>query len=189
MLATATASDPDILTDFIVPNTSNSINGDFFTYTGLRDMWNSHYPPYFTVTKAGLKEFPALDGQSVSLSVLEFPEGSVNPPHIHPRSAELLFVVDGTLDVGFIDTTNKLYNQTLKLGDIFVFPTGLVHFQYNSYKVPATAISAFASVNAGTVSIPNTVFSTGIDDNILAKAFKTDAETVQKIKAGLGAKP
>ena len=136
-----------------------------------------------------MAEFPALNGQSVSLAILEFPAGTVNPPHTHPRSAELLFVVDGSLEVGFIDTTNKLYTQTLQLGDIFVFPKGLVHFQYNSDpKEPAAAVSAFGSANAGTVSIPSTVFATGIDDNVLAKAFKTDVATIQKIKAGLAPK-
>ena len=37
-------------------------------------------------------------------------------------------MVGGTLQVGFVDTTNKLFTQTLPTGDIFVFPKGLVHF-------------------------------------------------------------
>jgi hypothetical protein len=36
--------------------------------------------------------------------------------------------------------------------------------------------------------VPTTVFATGIDDNILAKAFKTDVATIQKLKAGLAVK-
>ncbi|MER8077783.1 cupin domain-containing protein, partial [Acinetobacter pittii] len=90
----------------------------------------------------------------------------------HPRSAELLFLVAGSLEVGFIDTTNKLYNQTLQVGDMFIFPKGLVHFQYNAdTNGTATAISAFGSANAGTISIPTNVFTTGINDVILAKGF------------------
>jgi hypothetical protein len=50
----------------------------------------------------------------------------------------------------------------------------------------AIAISSFGSANAGTVSVPLSVFSTGIDDGILAKAFKTDLYTIQKIKSGFG---
>ncbi|KAA8549894.1 hypothetical protein F0562_001578 [Nyssa sinensis] len=119
------------------------------------------------------------------LPVLQYAAGGVNPPHTHPRAAELLFVVEGSLEVGFVDTTNKLFTQTLQLGDMFVFPEGLVHYQYNAdAENPATAISAFGSANAGTASIPTTLFATGIDDNILAKAFKTDVATIQKIKAG-----
>ncbi|EEF46605.1 germin-like protein 9-3 [Ricinus communis] len=192
LVAVVTASDPDIITDFIIPanSTAAAIDGNFFTFTGMRSIVaGDDYPPSFKVTKASMAEFPALNGQSVSLAVLEFPAGSVNPPHTHPRSAELLFVVAGSLEVGFIDTTNKLYTQTLQPGDIFVFPKGLVHFQSNSDpKEPAAAVSAFGSANAGTVSVPSTVFATGIDDDVLAKAFKTDIATIQKIKSGLAPK-
>ncbi|KAK9283115.1 hypothetical protein L1049_011346 [Liquidambar formosana] len=153
----------------------------------MRGIFDADYPPNFKVTKASMSEFPALNGQSVSLAVLEYPAGSINPPHMQPRSAELLFVVDGSLEVGFIDTTNKLYTQTLQIGHMFVFPKGLVHYQYSADQ-PATAPSAFGSADAGTVSVPSTVFATGIDDSILTKSFKTDAATIEKIKAGLAAK-
>jgi hypothetical protein len=84
-----------------------------------------------------------------------------------------------------VDTTNKLFTQTLQPGDMFVFPKGLVHFQYNSdTQRPALAFSAFGSANAGTVSIPNTLFNTTIDDNVLALAFKTNVSTIQTLKKG-----
>ncbi|KAK1386156.1 hypothetical protein POM88_023891 [Heracleum sosnowskyi] len=184
------AGDPDILSDFVVPSNLTSVDGNFFTFTGMRVLVGGETPPAFKVLKASLAEFPALNGQSVSYAALQFPAGSTNPPHTHPRASELLFVLDGTLEVGLIDTTNKLYNQTLQTGDLFVFPKGLVHFQFNAdAQKPVLAISAFGSSSAGTVSIPSTVFATGIDDNILAISFKTDVATIQKIKAGLAPKP
>ncbi|KAA8544270.1 hypothetical protein F0562_022282 [Nyssa sinensis] len=146
------ASDPDITSDFIVPPNSNNITGNFFTFTGLCSVFDPQTPPNFKVTKVSMAEFPALNGQSVSLAMLQFPAGGVNPPHTHPRSAELLFVVEGSLEV------------------------------------PATAVSAFGSANAGTVSVPTNLFTTGIDDGILAKSFKTDLATIQKIMAGLAPK-
>ncbi|KAK9907827.1 hypothetical protein M0R45_015689 [Rubus argutus] len=149
------------------------------------------YPPkVFMVLKATLAEFPALNGQSVSYAVLEFPSGTTNPPHAHPRSAELLVLIEGTLEVGFVDTKNNLFTQNLQAGDLFVFPKGLVHFQYNAdSQNPALAISAFGSASAGTVSIPTTLFATNIDDNVLALSFKTDVPTIQKLKAGLALEP
>lgn len=42
--------------------------------------------------------------KSISLAMLQFPPGFVNPPHTHPRTSELLFLVKGVLKVGFIDT-------------------------------------------------------------------------------------
>ncbi|RDX63276.1 Germin-like protein 9-3, partial [Mucuna pruriens] len=179
------AGDPDILTDFIGP-TNGIPDGNFFTFTGLRVLVGQNTPPpTFKVLKASMAEFPALNGQSVSYAVLQFPAGSINPPHTHPRSAELLFVAQGALQVGFVDTTNKLFTQSLQTGDMFVFPKGLVHFQHNAdAKNPALAISAFGSANAGTVSLPNTLFNTSIDDTVLALAFKTDVATIQTLKKG-----
>ncbi|KAK9999616.1 hypothetical protein SO802_019219 [Lithocarpus litseifolius] len=184
------AGDPNIPSDFIVPANVTTVDGSFFTFTGMRVLVKAALPTAFKVLKASMAEFPALNGQSVSLAVLEFPTGTTNPPHSRPRASELLFLVQGTLQVGFVDTTNKLFTQTLLTGDIFVFPKGLVHFQYNSdAQVPALAISAFGSANAGTVSIPNTLFTTGIDNNVLAKSFKADVATIQALKAGLTPKP
>ncbi|CAN6557284.1 unnamed protein product [Malus baccata var. baccata] len=177
----AMAGDPDIITDFIVPpNENGTLDGNFFTYTGFRALVGADPPTAFKVMKASLAEFPALNGQSVSYAVLQFPNGTTNPPHTHPRSAELFFLIGGTLEVGFVDTKNNLFTQTLQTGDLF----------YNAdAENPAIAISAFGSANAGTVSIPSTLFTTGIDDNVLAISFKTDVGTIQKLKAGLAPKP
>ncbi|KAL2490493.1 Germin-like protein subfamily 2 member 1 [Abeliophyllum distichum] len=125
----AMAGDPDILTDFVLPPNLTSVDGNFFTFTGMRAL------------PSMARVFPMLS------------------------------------------------SSTLLSGDLFVFPKGLVHFQYNAdAKVPALAISAFGSANAGTVSLPNTLFNTSIDDNVLALSLKTDVATIQKLKAGLAPK-
>ncbi|XP_076948722.1 germin-like protein 9-3 [Bidens hawaiensis] len=182
--STTQANDPDVLYDFIRPINS-TLDASFFTYDGLSGFYNED-PKNFTVLKASMSQFPALYGQSVSYAVLQFPPAGVNPPHTHPRAAELLLVILGTLEVGFVDTANVLYNQTLQEGDMFVFPKGLVHFQYNrNHNESAIALSAFGSANAGLLSVPKSVFITGIDENVLAMSFKTDVPTVQKIELGL----
>ncbi|XP_030549843.1 germin-like protein 9-3 [Rhodamnia argentea] len=181
----ASASDPDILTDFLVPQNVTP-DGNFFTFTGMRSLIPVDTPTAFNVTKASAAEFPALIGQSVSMAVLEFSAGSVNPPHTHPRASELLFLAYGSLEVGFVDTTNKLFTQTLQAGDMFIFPKGLVHFQYNANASDyAVALSGFGSASAGTVSLPTTVFSTSINSKILAKSFKTTVSTIHTLKRGL----
>ncbi|TKY58317.1 Germin protein 9-3 [Spatholobus suberectus] len=179
----ALAGDPDITYDYVSPQ-NYSVNGSFFTYTGLRGVLDQ-IPRSFKATEVTLVEFPALNGQSISYALFQYPAGSINPPHIHPRAAELLFLVSGSLQVGFVDTTRTLYIQNLQPGDMFIFPKGLIHYQYNPQSISATAISAFGSANAGTVSIPLSIFSTGIDDVILAKAFKTDTHTAKKIRSSL----
>ncbi|KAH6826385.1 hypothetical protein C2S53_003752 [Perilla frutescens var. hirtella] len=184
-LHSARAGDPDILTDFELPLGVTNITGDTFTYTGLRAFIGAN-STNFTVYKASMAELPALNGQSVSYAALYYPPGTVNPPHTHPRASELLFLVLGSLEVGFVNTTNYLFTQTLQAGDMFVFPKGLLHYQYNAdAKTPAIALSAFGSASAGTISIPNAVFNTSIYDPILAASFKTDVNTIEKLKSGL----
>nr|XP_043631178.1 germin-like protein 9-3 [Erigeron canadensis] len=180
------SSDPDILTDYVLPPNTTATDVNYFTYTGMRSLVNATYPANFTVVKASLNEFPGLLGQSVSCAILEFPAGSVNPLHIHPRATELLFVLQGSLQVGFVDTTNKLFNQSLQTGDIFVFPKGLVHFQYNSNSTgSALAVSAFGSASAGTQSIANSVFNSTIFEGILAESFNTSTDIIERIESGL----
>ncbi|KAI9195693.1 hypothetical protein LWI28_017233 [Acer negundo] len=94
----ASTVDPDITSDFVVPsNVTAPVDGNFFTFTAIRALVGAQPPPNFKVTKASMAEFPALNGQSVSLAVLQFPAGTTNPPHTHPRSVELLFLVQGSL--------------------------------------------------------------------------------------------
>ncbi|XP_048573979.1 germin-like protein 9-1 [Triticum urartu] len=183
----AHASDPDILTDFVVPSGTNAsvLDGAFFTYTGLIAD-NSANPAKFTVSKATAAEFPALLGQSVSYAALVFGPGTVNPPHVHPRASELLYVVQGPLMVGLVDETkNELYAQTLQTGDMFVFPKGMVHFQFNGGDHMARAFSAFGSASPGTVSLPVTLFESGIPDAVLEKSLHVDEATVHALEHDL----
>ncbi|KAL3518562.1 hypothetical protein ACH5RR_021151 [Cinchona calisaya] len=182
----AMASDADILRDFEFPPNASIVDARYFTYNAGRSLVGAQPPTAFKVLMADKTTFPALDGQSVSLAVLQIPGGVVNPPHSHPRATELLLLISGDLQVGFIDSTNKHFNQTLKAGDMFVFPKGLVHYQFNILpNIPAIAVSAFGSANAGLVSIPSNLFQTGIEDRILAQSFKTDIPTIQRLKASV----
>ncbi|GLJ48674.1 hypothetical protein SUGI_1026780 [Cryptomeria japonica] len=66
------------------------------------------------------------------------------------------------------------------------FPVGLLHYQLNAdatYK--ALVVSAFRSANAGTMSVPSTLFTTGIPDDVLAKSFKTNTQAIELLKSGL----
>jgi quercetin dioxygenase-like cupin family protein len=184
------ASDPDILFDYIVPPNVTEVNGNFFTYTKIRVFFDGSSNSVDSKSMlASMTEFPALNGQSVSLSLLSLAPGGVSAPHTRPHATGLFFVLEGTFEVGFVDTTNKLYTQTLQTGDMFIFPKGLVHYQYNSdTKNPAVAVAAFGSASASTVLIPTTLFDVDIEDVILAKSFKTNVATIRKLKAGFGSK-
>uniref|UniRef100_N1QYL9 Germin-like protein n=1 Tax=Aegilops tauschii TaxID=37682 RepID=N1QYL9_AEGTA len=83
------------------------------------------------------------------------------------------------------DGKNLLFTKQLVEGDVFVFPQGLIHFQVNNGKVPAVAIAALSSQDAGVITIANAVFGSTppISDLILAKAFMTEKDTVDWIQA------
>ncbi|KAI3852429.1 hypothetical protein MKX03_029573 [Papaver bracteatum] len=111
------------------------------------------------------------------------------PPHTHPRATEILVVLEGTLEVGFVTSNspdgNKLFKKLLYKGDVFVFPIGLIHFQYNVGKKPAVAIAALSSQNPGVITIANAVFGSKapINDDILAKAFQVDKKVVDYLQS------
>ncbi|KAG6555844.1 hypothetical protein Mapa_002485 [Marchantia paleacea] len=93
-------------------------------------------------------------------------------------------VMSGHLDVGLVDSANKLYTAHLHVGDVFVFPQGLVHFRINmSKKQPPRALSAFGRSNAGTISLPKNIFGSGIKDEVLLKAFKIACAELMKLQA------
>ncbi|GMI96707.1 hypothetical protein HRI_003340000 [Hibiscus trionum] len=99
--------------------------------------------------------------------------------------SDFVSVTYDILEVGFVDTTNKLFTRRLQADDMFVFPKGLVHYQFKSaWNDFAIAVSTFGSATAGTISDPSTIFTINIDDYILAKSFKTNVQTIQKIKEG-----
>ncbi|XP_050227435.1 germin-like protein 9-3 [Mercurialis annua] len=182
------ARDPDILKDFLIPTGLNptNITSQLFTFTGFRELQNANLTGKTTalVSKASMVEFPVLEGQGVSVAALMYPPSGMNPPHVHPRASELLIVIQGVLEVGFVDSTNKLFVQTLEVPDMFIFPKGLVHYQINTRSdSPAYALGMFGSANAGTVSLPSSVFESGISAQVLAQAFKTDVETISKLIA------
>ncbi|EXB57567.1 hypothetical protein L484_022674 [Morus notabilis] len=194
----SSVADPDLLQDVCVAdlNSEVRVNGyackssanisadDFFsTILGKPGATNNTFGSL--VTGANVQKIPGLNTLGVSLSRIDYAPGGLNPPHTHPRATEIVFVLYGELDVGFITTANVLVSKTIKKGEIFAFPKGLVHFQKNNGKDPAAVISAFNSQLPGTQSISTTLFgaSPPVPDNVLTKAFQIGTKEVQKIKS------
>ncbi|KAG9151156.1 hypothetical protein Leryth_002718 [Lithospermum erythrorhizon] len=77
---------------------------------------------------------------------------------------------------------NKLFVQTLRAPNMLIFPKGLVHYQINTRSdKSASGLGMFGGASAGTVSLPKTIFGSGIPGEILAKAFKTDDDTITSL--------
>jgi hypothetical protein len=75
--------------------------------------------------------------------------------------------------VGFVTSNpeNRLFTKVLNKGDVFVFPIGLIHFQFNAGKTNAVAFAGLSSQNAGVITIANVVFGSDppINPDVLAK--------------------
>ncbi|KAK2991028.1 hypothetical protein RJ640_018023 [Escallonia rubra] len=80
--------------------------------------------------------------------------------------------------VGFVTSNpeNRLITKVL-----FVFPEGLMHFQWNVGSGNTVAIAALSSPNPGVITIANAVFS--IPSDILTKAFQIDNNIVSQMQS------
>jgi quercetin dioxygenase-like cupin family protein len=175
---------------FACKNEANVTAADF-SFDGLAKAGVINNSVGSVVTAANVDKIPGLNTLGVSLARIDYaPDGGLNPPHTHPRATEVVFVLEGELDVGFITTANKLVSKTIKKGEIFVFPKALVHFQKNNGDKPASVISAFNSQLPGTQSIAVTLFTATppVPDNVLTKAFQVGTKEIDKIKSKLAPK-
>lgn len=162
------------------------VAGDFF-FSGLHMASNTTNKQGSNVTTVNVAQIPGLNTMGVSLVRIDYAPNGLNPPHTHPRATEILTVLEGSLYVGFVISNheNKLFTKVLNKGDVFVFPQGLVHFQFNNGTNNAVALAALSSQNPGVITVGNAVFGSkpSISDDILAKAFQVDKNIIDRIQA------
>ena len=137
------------------------------------------------VTLVSIDKLAGPNTLSISLARLYFKAYSLNPPHIRPRGTELLVVIEGTLLVGFVTSNlDKLFTKVLDKRDIFVFPIGLIHFQFNIGKTNIIASAGLSSQNPGLITIANAVFESNppINPDVLIKAFQLNKGAVEYLQ-------
>nr|XP_048324710.1 germin-like protein subfamily 1 member 16 [Ziziphus jujuba var. spinosa] len=199
----AAASDPDPVQDFCVALNDTKtvfVNGKFckdpkladagdFFFSGLDKPGNTSNPVGSKVTPVTVDQIPGLNTLGISLARIDFAPYGLNPAHTHPRATEILVVVEGTLEVGFVtsnqqDGSNKLFTKILNKGDVFVFPVGLIHFQFNRGHYNALAFAGLSSQNPGVITIANAVFGSDphINPDVLTKAFQVDKNIIDYLQ-------
>ncbi|XP_049401381.1 putative germin-like protein 2-1 [Solanum stenotomum] len=194
------AFEPSPMQDFCVadPTSTVKVNGlsckdpksviteDFF-FSGLQLAGNTSNTFGSKVTPANVAQIQGLNTLGISLARVDYAPWGINPPHTHPRATEIVTVLEGSLQVGFVTSNpeNRHITKVLKKGDVFVFPIGLVHYQRNVGNGNAVAIAALSSQNPGVISIANAVFGSepAIATDILAKAFQVDATVVSQTQS------
>ncbi|KAI3669079.1 hypothetical protein L6452_40303 [Arctium lappa] len=194
------ASDSSPLQDFCVADSNGPVlvNGfackdaklvqasDFF-FSGLHLVGNTSNAVGSRVTPVTVAQLPGLNTLGISMARIDFAPWGINPPHTHPRATEILTVIQGSIQVGFVTSNpeNRLINKVLQKGDVFVFPEGLVHFQRNVGHGIAIAIVGLSSQNPGVITVANAVFGAkpDIPNDLLAKAFQVDVKVVDQIQS------
>nr|XP_043627864.1 putative germin-like protein 2-1 [Erigeron canadensis] len=170
---------------FACKNPSSVEASDFF-FSGLHMKGNTSNPVGSKVTLVTVKELPGLNTLGIAMARVDYEPWGLNPPHFHPRATELLTLLEGTLEVGFVTSNpeNRFITKVLHKGDVFVFPMKLIHFQRNIGNTKALAISALSSQNPGIVTIANAVLGSkpDISIDILAKAFQTSEEVINNMQ-------
>ncbi|CAI9787573.1 unnamed protein product [Fraxinus pennsylvanica] len=107
---------------------------------------NTTNPFGTVVTPVTVAQLARLDTLGISMVRIDIELWGNVPPHTHPRATEIITVLEGTLQVGFV-TSNPDNNQITKVlqkGNVFVFPVGLIHFHQNVGKVNVVAILALS---------------------------------------------
>jgi quercetin dioxygenase-like cupin family protein len=158
---------------------------DFF-FKGLDIPGNTDNRVGSNVTTVNVDQIPGLNTLGISVVRIDYAPYGENPPHTHPRGTEILVVLEGTLYVGFVTSNpeNRFFSKVLNKGDVFVFPIGLIHFQFNVGKTNAVAFAALSSQNPGVITIADAVFGSNppINPDVLAKAFALDQKVVENLQ-------
>ncbi|XP_022152104.1 germin-like protein subfamily 1 member 13 [Momordica charantia] len=161
------------------------VKAEDFVFRGLNIPGNTMNKQGSNVTLVNVDLLPGLNTLGISLARLDYAPYGLNPPHTHPRGTEILVVVEGTLLVGFVTSNpNKLFTKVLHKGDVFVFPIGLIHFQFNVGHGPALAFAGLSSQNPGVITIANAVFGSDppISIDVLMKAFQVDKHVIDALQ-------
>ncbi|EMS50376.1 Germin-like protein 3-7 [Triticum urartu] len=87
--------------------------------------------------------------------------------------------------VGFVSTAGTFYSKVVREGESFVIPRGMVHFQFNTGKEAARAVTVFNSQLPGVVLAAPSLFGADpeIPDAVLSKSFQVDGEIIKLLKS------
>ncbi|GAB2232080.1 hypothetical protein Droror1_Dr00011102 [Drosera rotundifolia] len=197
------AGDPDLLQDFCVADLASGtkVNGfacknpvavtaDDFFFGGLATPAATNTTMGSAGTAANVLKIPGLNTLGISMTRIDFAPGGLSPPHVHPRATEMIFVLEGELNIGFITTTNVLFTKLVTAGEAFVIPRGLVHYLKNDGLKPAAVIASFNSQMPGTLLISLALFTSTppVPDHVLTTAFQIGTKEVEAIRRKLSPK-
>ena len=164
-----------------------TVTADDFFFSGLDVPGNTSNPVGSAYAFVTTSQLAGLNTLGLSLVRADYAPSGITPPHIHPRATEVVTVLEGTLEVGFVTSLpdNHYFTKVLGKGDVFAVPPGLIHVLRNPGKTNAVAIAFFNSQSPGVSMVPRAVFGStpGIPADLLAKAFLVDRSIITQIQS------
>jgi oxalate decarboxylase/phosphoglucose isomerase-like protein (cupin superfamily) len=135
------------------------------------------------------EQWPALDDQHISMMRIRLEPCGLNVLHERPRASEIMYVNKGKhVFVGFVEEDGgRVITNTLKKGDVTLFPETLIHFQQNLGCEDAELISFLSSEDPGYVTIGAETFK--FPPHVVASSFGMSEEYVEKLRKGMPYSP
>ncbi|XP_057782787.1 germin-like protein subfamily 1 member 15 [Salvia miltiorrhiza] len=192
-ICTSFAFDPRPLQDFCVADPPGNatckdpktVTANDFFLSGL-DRPGPFNAYGTTAVRAKSDTVPGFNTLGLTFVRSEYAPNGYLPPHIHPSSSEVIYVVEGMLEVGFITTypEYKYYSKVLNKGDVFIIPVGLLHTQRNVARTKTVITAASNTQNRRVIYTPDSVFAAkpAINSHYLAGAFKLDEKTIKDLQ-------
>ena len=137
-------------------------------------------------TPVTVAQVPRLNALGISIFRVDFAPFGVTPIHAHPRATEVVLVLKGQLEVGFVTSNpeNRLITKVISKGDVFAIPCGLIHFQRNIRNGTTVILGVFNCQTPGIILMANSVFGSkpDISNDVLQKAFQVDQNVISQLQ-------
>jgi len=119
------------------------------------------------LTLANVANFPALFANNIAMAIGQMAPCGMNTPHTHPRATEFLFLVNGQMEVGFIEENGaRFVINDLTPGQGTIFPQGSIHYQINLGCEPLTFVAALNDEDPGASQVAQRFF--GLPPDVVA---------------------
>jgi len=111
------------------------------------------------MTAANVANFPALFANGMAMTIGQIGPCGMNTPHTHPRATEILYLVNGEMEAGFIEENGaRFVSNVMTKGQGTIFPHGSIHYQVNTGCEPILFVAALNDEDPGTSQIAQRFF-------------------------------
>ncbi|KAJ7620826.1 spherulin-1B precursor [Mycena polygramma] len=148
------ASVNDRFKKLLTDGNGNLLTGDALRQLTVFDFNNQADAPGAkggSILLATVDNFPILEELGISGAISLVEPCGLNIPHSHPRASEMLTVIDGIMDTGFVQENGFNAEIETQLGkyQATVFPMGSIHYQQNPTCSPAVFVASLNSEDPG----------------------------------------